>query len=140
MFDVPLPSLLREWLFFSSFFFVGNVGSLETQIYILKKKIWRKKRKKAKTPFFVKGSAGVHETRVQNFRVYLSKTAWTLNSEGIWGFIIEPSYTQVEGEKVRLVVFASRTAVPVCIILLVIMKPLLTHKKTALRRSCFAVR
>ena len=126
--------------FFLFIFFRWKCGITGDPNIYIKKKIWRKKRKKAKTPFFVKGSAGVHETRVQNFRVYLSKTAWTLNSEGIWGFIIEPSYTQVEGEKVRLVVFASRTAVPVCIILLVIMKPLLTHKKTALRRSCFAVR
>ena len=31
-----------------------------------------------------KGSAGTHSTRVQNFRVYLSKTAWALDSEGIW--------------------------------------------------------
>ena len=34
---------------------------------------------------FVKGFAGKHYTRVQNFRVYLSKTAWTLDSEGTWG-------------------------------------------------------
>ena len=27
---------------------------------------------------FVKGSAGAHQAHVQNFRAYLSKTAWTL--------------------------------------------------------------
>ena len=34
---------------------------------------------------------GVHQTRVQNFRVYLSKTAWVLDSEGSQGNKLEPA-------------------------------------------------
>ena len=45
--------------------------------------IWQKKRK-------VNGSAG--ETQVCNFSgFYLSKTAWTSDSEGIWGDKLEPA-------------------------------------------------
>lgn len=35
----------------------------------------------------MKGSAGVHRTRVQNIRVYLSKAAWKMDPEQIWGGI-----------------------------------------------------
>ena len=32
---------------------------------------------------------------MQNFTVYVSKTAWTLDSEGIWGDKLEPACTPV---------------------------------------------
>ena len=48
-----------------------------------------KRGNKKNTPF-LKDSAGGHKAPVQNFRVYLSKTAWTLEREGIWGFTLEP--------------------------------------------------
>ena len=38
-----------------------------------------------------KGTAGTHQTCVQNFRVYLSKTAWTSDSEGNWVLMLEPA-------------------------------------------------
>ena len=47
------------------------------------------KKREEKNPF-VKGLAGAHRTRVQ-ISGSLSKTAWTLHSEGIWGFILEPA-------------------------------------------------
>ena len=62
-------------------FFAGN-ESLKTQI---SKKIQKLKylveKQENKKQALVKGSAGAHSTRVQNFRVHLSKTAWTLDSE-----------------------------------------------------------
>ena len=39
----------------------------------------------------LKGSAGAHLTRAQNFRVCLSKTVWTSDSEGNWGVMLEPA-------------------------------------------------
>ena len=35
----------------------------------------------------------MYETRVQNFMVNLSKTAWALDYEGIWGYMLEPACT-----------------------------------------------
>ena len=54
-------------------FFWGDICVLRDSKFSTKKK--RKKRKKS--------SAGVYTTRVQNFRVYISKTAWTFGS--LWG-------------------------------------------------------
>ena len=47
------------------------------------------KRTKRENPLAI-GLAGAHETRVQNVGVYLSKTAWTLDSEGVWGLCLNP--------------------------------------------------
>ena len=82
--NVPLLSSLRVVVFF-----VGNVGSLKTQISPKKTKTYVYGQKKKKT--FVKGSTGTHSTRVQIFMVYLPKTAWALDSEGIWGDKLEPA-------------------------------------------------
>ena len=49
---------------------------------------------KTHTHIFVKRSAGAHRTSVQKFRVYLSQTEWTLDSEGIWVFTHEPARTR----------------------------------------------
>ena len=64
----------------------GNVRSLKTQLSQKKAKTQISGRKKKKCRKRL-GRAGAHETRVQNFRAYLSKTAWTLDSEGIWGYM-----------------------------------------------------
>ena len=76
--NVPLSSLLREFPF-----------SLEMRDPLRptcpennkNPNIWRKTNEKTNTHTSVKRSAGAHKTRVQNFRVYLSKTSWTLDSE-----------------------------------------------------------
>ena len=84
-------------------FFGGRGGSLEIWDPLRPKypkiyknpNIWRNKKQKQKK-LFVKRSAGAPKTRVQFFRVYPSKTAWTLDSEGIWGFMLEPACTLVD--------------------------------------------
>ena len=43
----------------------------------------------------VNGSATEHSTRVQNFRVYLSKTAWIVNSERNLGDKLQPACTPI---------------------------------------------
>ena len=86
VFNVSLPKLLRmAFPVFFVVFFAGNVGSLKTQISQKpeRAKYLAKKKDKVKTQF-VKGSARAHQTRLQNFRVYM-------DSEGIWGFMPEPA-------------------------------------------------
>ena len=69
--------------------FPRNVGSLEIQITQKNKNpnIWRKKKKKRKSQS--RGQPNVCSISGS----YLSKTAWTLGPEGIWGYIymLEPS-------------------------------------------------
>ena len=88
MFNVPLPSLLRMSCYFRwkcEIPFDPNTPP-----------------KKCKTPNIRPGKKkrirrlgrGTLNTRVQNFRVHLSKTAWALESEGIWGFMLEPGCTR----------------------------------------------
>ena len=83
VFNVSLPKLLRmAFPVFFVVFFAGNVGSLKTQISQKpeRAKYLAKKKDKVKTQF-VKGSARAHQTRLQNFRVYM-------DSEGIWGLCL----------------------------------------------------
>ena len=73
-----MPSLLR----FILSFFARYLGfRIFLDIWVFGDSTFPAKKKKP----FVKGSAGAHEARVQKFRVYLPKTAWTLDSEGILG-------------------------------------------------------
>ena len=56
--------------------------------------IWRKttKNKNNKKKKLVRGSAGAHEVRVQNFTVLISrKRRGHLDSEGIWGVVLGTS-------------------------------------------------
>ena len=78
------------------FFCVGSAGSLSkpqiSQKVKKPKSLTKKKPKKKNEKMIVKGSAGAHETRAQNSRVFnLSKMAWTLGSEGIWDDNLEPA-------------------------------------------------
>ena len=77
VFNVPLPSLWRMIIFALFFFspdiwvfvFLGHSGLKGSHIS-------SEKKRKTKKPLR-KDSAGAHWTRVQNFRVYLSKAVWT---------------------------------------------------------------
>ena len=78
VFNVPLLSPLRML-----FFALEMWDPLRPKIYKKYENpdIWRKKKKKTSRRTFVKGSPGAHKTRVQNVRLYRSKTSWTLDSE-----------------------------------------------------------
>ena len=67
--------------------FPRNVGSLEIRISQKYKNpnIWWKKNKKN-----VKATAGANQTRVQHFRVYPSKTAWTLGPVTVFSLTHKP--------------------------------------------------
>ena len=94
---MPLSSLLGSGVFVFRFFFAGNVASLKTQIskQIRKPKYLAKNNKKQeqqKKKTLVRGSAGAHEVRVQNFTVLISrKRRGHLDSEGIWGVVLGTS-------------------------------------------------
>ena len=68
-------------------FLVGSARSLKTPISQANTKARQSGQKKQ----IVIGSAGAHRTRVLYFIVYLPKTAWTLDSEGIRRFWLEPA-------------------------------------------------
>ena len=66
--------------FFSGRVFAGKVEPLNNQIsQTIKKNI--KYLTETHTHTFLNGSAGIYKTRVQKFRVYLSKAVWTLDTE-----------------------------------------------------------
>ena len=85
-----------EWGSSFSVFFSLDLGSRRTQISkkIQKPKYLAEKKKKRKNPIRKSLGSGTL-TRLQNFRVYLSQTAWTSDSEGIWGFRREPACMQM---------------------------------------------
>ena len=92
-FNVPLPSLLRMFCFV--LFFAGRVGSLKTQISqkIKNTNIWQKRNKTKKN---IRKRLGRDTLKTcANFQdILLSKTAWTLDSEGIGGIMLEPACTR----------------------------------------------
>ena len=76
--------------FYFLFFFAGNLGSLKTQISQKKQKPkYLAKKKKTKNPIRKMLGRGT----LNPFAKFqgLSKTAWTLDSQGIWGFMLEPA-------------------------------------------------
>ena len=90
VFNLPLPNLLRFL-----FFFVGGAGNVDPLRSNYPKKtkpqnIWRKKNTHTHTSKRL--GRGTLNT-CANFRVHLSKTAWTLGSEVIWGYMVEPACT-----------------------------------------------
>ena len=87
VFYVPIPSLLRVFFVF----FAGNVGSLKTQMSPQKYQnpnIWRKKKTK-KHAYKVRQGHIEHVCKISGS--YLSKAAWTLDSEGILEFYASSS-------------------------------------------------
>ena len=84
-----------EW--FCCFFFAGDVGSLKTQISqkIQKPEYLAKNKKNKNKNTFAKGSAGAHYTLVQKIQGVISQTRrGHLDSEGIWGYVLEPACTR----------------------------------------------
>ena len=91
VFNVPLPSLLRMGFLF----FVFSLETWDSLRLKYPKKyknpnIWRKKGKKK---HHSQEARQGHIKHVRKFQGLSLKTAWILDSEGIWVFMLEPACT-----------------------------------------------
>ena len=78
---MPSPSLFKT---FFSLLFAESVGSLKAQIF-------QKNIKPQKSDGKKNISAGAHSYTRAKFQGLVPKTAWTLASEGILDFMLEPA-------------------------------------------------
>ena len=87
MLNVSLPDLLEMDV---QLYLSANLGYLNTQMLNFPK--YMDKRRKKEKPHWKKAWQGHIKHVVQFFEVYLPNTVWTLDSEGIWGIMLQPAF------------------------------------------------